>query len=164
MKPQLIIKAIFFTLLIPGAVTIYVPFLILGSLYVENWSTLSALRVFAILIGVIAGGILLHCIWEFAFYGKGTLAPIHPPESLVVRGLYRYTRNPMYLAVLVVLLTETLFFSESEFVDLHDHYFLWFPSVRPILRGTSSEESIWRTILGLLPDGSSMVYHNSSIQ
>jgi protein-S-isoprenylcysteine O-methyltransferase Ste14 len=110
MRPQLIFKAIFFTLLMPGAVTIFVPFLILSGSPIEKWPALLALRVFAILVGVIAGGILLHCIWEFAFYGKGTLAPIHPPEGLVVRGLYRYTRNPMYLAVLVVLLTETLFF------------------------------------------------------
>lgn len=110
MKPRIFFKAIFFTLLIPGTVTIFMPFLILGDVPIENWSALSVLRVFAIFIGVIAGGILLHCILEFAFYGKGTLAPIHPPENLVVRGFYRYTRNPMYLAVLVVLLTETVFF------------------------------------------------------
>jgi len=110
MRPRLIFNAIFFTLLIPWAVTIFVPFLILGGLPMENFLALSVLRIFTILIGLIAGGILLHCIWEFAFYGKGTLAPIHPPESLVIRGLYIYTRNPMYLAVLVILLAETLFF------------------------------------------------------
>jgi protein-S-isoprenylcysteine O-methyltransferase Ste14 len=110
MRPQLIFKAIFFTFLIPGVVTIFVPFLILGDLFIQQWPELSVLKVFAAFIGVIAGGILLHCIWGFAFYGKGTLAPIHPPENLVVRGFYTYTRNPMYLAVLVVLLTETIFF------------------------------------------------------
>jgi len=35
--------------------------------------------------------------------GKGTLAPWSPPENLVVAGLYRYTRNPMYVAVTLIL-------------------------------------------------------------
>lgn len=37
-------------------------------------------------------------------FGRGTPAPIDAPKRLVVRGLYRYTRNPMYLGVLTVIL------------------------------------------------------------
>jgi protein-S-isoprenylcysteine O-methyltransferase Ste14 len=110
MRPQLIFKAIFFTILIPVVVTIFVPFFILGGSFIQQGFELSVLKVFTAFIGVIAGGILLHCIWGFAFYGKGTLAPIHPPECLVIRGFYTYTRNPMYFSVVVVLLTETIFF------------------------------------------------------
>ncbi len=40
--------------------------------------------------------------------GRGTLSPADPPRELVVRGLYRYVRNPMYLAVSLIVLGEAL--------------------------------------------------------
>jgi protein-S-isoprenylcysteine O-methyltransferase Ste14 len=61
---------------------------------------------------IIAGAaVLLHCIWDFAVAGRGTLAPVDPPKELVVRGLYRYVRNPMYVGVVSVLLGEALLFA-----------------------------------------------------
>jgi protein-S-isoprenylcysteine O-methyltransferase Ste14 len=48
------------------------------------------------------------CIWEFARRGRGTLAPVDPPRTLVVQGLYRYVRNPMYLSVTMIVLGEAL--------------------------------------------------------
>jgi protein-S-isoprenylcysteine O-methyltransferase Ste14 len=47
---------------------------------------------------------LLWCVRDFYVHGKGTLAPWSPPANLVVVGLYRYTRNPMYVAVTLILL------------------------------------------------------------
>lgn len=47
---------------------------------------------------------LLWCVRDFCVAGKGTLAPWAPPQNLVVVGLYRYSRNPMYVAVLMILL------------------------------------------------------------
>lgn len=46
---------------------------------------------------------LLWCVRDFYLSGKGTLAPWAPPQHLVVVGLYRYSRNPMYVAVAVIL-------------------------------------------------------------
>jgi protein-S-isoprenylcysteine O-methyltransferase Ste14 len=43
-------------------------------------------------------------VWDFAVFGRGTPAPLNAPKKLVVRGLYRYTRNPIYVGVLTVLL------------------------------------------------------------
>jgi protein-S-isoprenylcysteine O-methyltransferase Ste14/pimeloyl-ACP methyl ester carboxylesterase len=49
-------------------------------------------------------GLLLWCVREFAVRGKGTLAPWDPPRHLVASGLYRLSRNPMYLSVSLILL------------------------------------------------------------
>jgi protein-S-isoprenylcysteine O-methyltransferase Ste14 len=110
MKLQLIFRAVLFAFLFPGIVTVLAPSFILGQSMSVMSPELSLLTILATFVGVISAGILLHCIWAFAFYGKGTLSPIDPPVSLVVHGLYRYSRNPMYLAVILVLLSETLFF------------------------------------------------------
>ena len=48
--------------------------------------------------------------WDFFAAGKGTLAPIDPPRFLVVRGLYRFSRNPMYNGVIALILGEAWLF------------------------------------------------------
>ena len=66
--------------------------------------------------GRIVGGVvaaigtagLIECFGRFAIKGRGTPAPIAPPEALVVSGLYRHVRNPMYIAVLGVIVGEAL--------------------------------------------------------
>jgi protein-S-isoprenylcysteine O-methyltransferase Ste14 len=61
--------------------------------------------------GVVA---LLWCVRDFYHSGKGTLAPWDPPKVLVVVGLYRHTRNPMYVAVSLVLLGWALSFASTD--------------------------------------------------
>ena len=61
-------------------------------------------------ICLFAAGIVLWlaCLVQFAFEGRGTLVPIDAPRHLVVGGLYRYVRNPMYLAVAILLFGEAV--------------------------------------------------------
>jgi protein-S-isoprenylcysteine O-methyltransferase Ste14 len=49
-------------------------------------------------------------VWIFKRYGEGTPAPWDPPKKLVVRGPYRFVRNPMISGALLILLAEALFF------------------------------------------------------
>ena len=57
--------------------------------------------------------VLVRCVWDFFAVGRGTLAPFDPPKRLVVRGLYGFTRNPMYNGVLALLLGEAWFFRST---------------------------------------------------
>lgn len=66
--------------------------------------------VIAILIGLAC---LLECFGRFAFEGRGTPAPVAQTEILVVSGLYRFVRNPMYVAVLTIVLGEGLLFGNT---------------------------------------------------
>jgi protein-S-isoprenylcysteine O-methyltransferase Ste14 len=97
-------------ILIPGTVTVYIPFQILQSerkLAMPPMTVGSALAGVLIVVGL---SVLLRCVWDFFAAGRGTLAPFDPPTRLVVKGLYRFTRNPMYNGVLAVLLGEAWLF------------------------------------------------------
>lgn len=60
-----------------------------------------------IALGVVA---YIWCSGSFVFYAKGTPIPFTPTKELVVTGLYKYVRNPLYIAGTLVLLGETLLF------------------------------------------------------
>jgi len=60
-----------------------------------------------IALGVVA---YVWCSGSFVFYAKGTPIPFTPTKELVVTGLYKYVRNPLYIAGMLVLLGETLLF------------------------------------------------------
>ncbi len=96
----LFLKNLLFTVIVPGTVAVYVPWLIARDqpLASATWLAVSS----ALLVA--GGAIYLWCVWDFATFGRGTPAPIDAPKELVVRGLYRHTRNPMYVGVLTVIL------------------------------------------------------------
>jgi protein-S-isoprenylcysteine O-methyltransferase Ste14 len=55
----------------------------------------------AALPSVLGFSVALRCVWDFGWTGRGTPAPFAPPQRLVVVGLYRHVRNPMYLGFAV---------------------------------------------------------------
>jgi protein-S-isoprenylcysteine O-methyltransferase Ste14 len=105
---MLLLRSIFFTLLLPGTVTILIPYWIITTRGLRISS--SSLRYFGLLLIVIGAAGLLWCIWNFFSEGRGTLAPVDPPKYLVARGLYQYVRNPMYVAVVTILAGESALF------------------------------------------------------
>jgi protein-S-isoprenylcysteine O-methyltransferase Ste14 len=70
-----------------------------------------ATGVLLILAGV---PVLLESFARFALVGRGTPAPVAPTERLVISGLYRHVRNPMYLAVVSIILGQALLFGSAE--------------------------------------------------
>ncbi|HUL50793.1 MAG TPA: methyltransferase [Gemmatimonadales bacterium] len=103
MRPGLLLKNLLFTLLVPGTVAVYVPYVMgarYGSLAALGWPRFLMAAPFFLLGAALYG----WCVWDFATLGRGTPAPIDPPRELVAHGPYRYVRNPMYLAVLCVIL------------------------------------------------------------
>jgi protein-S-isoprenylcysteine O-methyltransferase Ste14 len=69
------------------------------------WLPLRATGAVLLLAGV---GVLVHAFARFVVEGLGTPAPVAPTRELVVGGLYRYVRNPMYLAVLAAIVGQAL--------------------------------------------------------
>jgi len=101
---MLFIRSVVATAVLPGTMTVVVPWLILqgSTRHSPRWTGLALVAV-----GV---AVLFRCIWEFAVSGRGTLAPFDPPTHLVVSGLYRYVRNPMYVGVVLILAGEAWHF------------------------------------------------------
>ena len=114
MRPILAIRAILFVFILPGTVAVYVPLRILQASGRFRLPHLSVASFGAGGIVLAGSAILLACVWEFFAAGQGTLAPIDPPRQLVVTGLYRFTRNPMYNGVLAMLLGEAWLFDSVE--------------------------------------------------
>jgi protein-S-isoprenylcysteine O-methyltransferase Ste14 len=108
----LFVETILFTVLVPGTVAVWIPYRIVLQTRL-GMPALTVASSLAIVVAALGTATYFRCLWDFAVTGRGIPAPIDHPKRLVVRGLYRYVRNPMYLGVLLILLGETLFFGSS---------------------------------------------------
>lgn len=106
---NLYLRNFLFLVLQPGIVVVGIPYLIIQPIFKAILPD-ALYQILAILLFTLGFTILLHCIAMFIRHGKGTLSPVDPTKQLVVQGLYRYSRNPMYVGVLLMLLAECLFF------------------------------------------------------
>jgi protein-S-isoprenylcysteine O-methyltransferase Ste14 len=66
------------------------------------------LRIVGALLALVGASALLHAFARFVLEGLGTPAPVAPPERLVIGGVYRFVRNPMYVAVLMAIVCQAL--------------------------------------------------------
>src|SRR5579859_4690710 len=102
------LKTLIFTIVAPGTLLILVPWLLLQSSGGANLTlSLWLIGLLPLLLGV---GLYFWCAGAFTFIGKGTPAPIDAPKFLVREGPYQWVRNPMYLAVLSVVIGEAMLF------------------------------------------------------
>jgi protein-S-isoprenylcysteine O-methyltransferase Ste14 len=95
-----------FFVLAPGSTAGLVPWLITGWDDAEG----GILGVVGALLIVAGAAVVMACFVRFVSEGRGTPAPVAPTESLVVGGLYRYVRNPMYVGVAWAIAGQALLF------------------------------------------------------
>lgn len=103
-------KTAVFTLVVPGTVGVLIPSVLLSesggrySLPAATWRWIGFLPLF------VGGFCYFECAWDFAVTGLGTPAPIDMPRRLVVKGLYRFVRNPMYVGVAWLVVGQAILF------------------------------------------------------
>jgi len=144
-RPAAILGSLVFLVIAPGFVAGVVPW------WLSHWHVraaflgLSVFRVVGALL--ILGGVplILDSFARFALQGLGTPAPVLPTKHLVVTGLYRHVRNPMYVGVAAVILGQALVFGNIQvleyglFIWLAFHLFV-LGYEEPTLRASFGEE------------------------
>ncbi|HZD96234.1 MAG TPA: isoprenylcysteine carboxylmethyltransferase family protein [Candidatus Sulfotelmatobacter sp.] len=115
-------RSLLWAVLLPGFIAGYVPWRFFGLAHLRL-NLLSLQHLVGLLCIAVGIALLASCIWEFARRGRGTLAPLDAPRNLVVGGLYRYVRNPMYLSVTTIILGEA-FLARSRSLVLY--WVVWF--------------------------------------
>ena len=142
-KPTAAVGSAVFFLLAPGVVVGLIPWLLTRWQAREPlpyWAPVRMLGALLLVAGLIA---LIRAFVRFVVEGFGTLAPVAAPERLVVGGVYRYVRNPMYVAVLAAIVGQALILGQlglllyagaarlvvAAFVRFHEE-----PTPRPPLR------------------------------
>lgn len=98
---SLALKTWVFALCVPGSVAVWVPLWLTRD--VEPNASLFA-RVGGAALVIMGVAVFGWCAYDFVTSGRGTPAPIDAPRRLVVRGLYRHVRNPMYVGMAHALL------------------------------------------------------------
>jgi protein-S-isoprenylcysteine O-methyltransferase Ste14 len=110
-KGELWKRTLRFTLLKPVTVGIVIPVALAGLEYLMK---LISPRFRPLGYGPLALGFAIYVWCAFHFFrGDGTGSPGDPPKVLVVRGLYRWTRNPMYIGVLLMIVGLAIFFRSA---------------------------------------------------
>ena len=102
-----ILNTILFTIVVPGTVARYIPYLLTDRFAHRANGPLEWLGIAAMAPGA---AIYFRCAWEFAVRGLGTPAPIAPTKFLVTTALHRYIRNPMYVGVALAIVGEATLF------------------------------------------------------
>ena len=107
----------------PATVAAYVPWLLTRWRVETPLLGVAAGRPLGFLLVILGAAVVVESFCRFALKGLGTPAPIAPTTHLVVSGLYRYVRNPMYVGVLAVVLGQALILGRAVLVGYA--VFLW---------------------------------------
>ena len=103
-------RAVIYATLFISLVLIYLPAELLSWSGFIHPASIGLQQIAAILLGAVGAIIALWCVLTFAFIGKGTPAPFDPPRRLVIRGPYRFIRNPMCFGAGIALASVALFY------------------------------------------------------
>lgn len=106
-------RTITYSALFIGLLLIYLPDRILSSTGIGRPAAIGHWQLAGMLLGACGAALALTCILTFVAVGRGTPAPFDPPRRLVVRGPYRFVRNPMYLGAGLALTGAALFYQSA---------------------------------------------------
>ena len=105
-----LMRAVTYAALFIGFLLVFLPGRVLEWSGVRRPAALGLTQVVGLPIVILGAALALWCILTFVFVGRGTPAPFDPPRRLVVRGPYRYVRNPMYIGAGLALAGAALFY------------------------------------------------------
>src|SRR3989442_5395030 len=105
-----LVRAITYAALFIGFVLVYLPARFLAWSGIVEPATTGAPQIAGMIMVTIGTALALWCVFTFVFIWKGTPAPFDPPRKLVVRGAYRFVRNPMYIGAGMTLAGAALFY------------------------------------------------------
>jgi len=108
-----LLGTIAFTLIVPGALIVLIPYLLTGWQLRPPLLGIEATRTLGVALIVLAAPLFFRFLSGFVREGHGTPAPIAPPEHLVVGGPFRWIRNPGYVAVVSLVAGQALLFGSG---------------------------------------------------
>ncbi len=105
-----LIRALTYVTAFVGLVLVFLPSRMLAEAGITRPAEAGASQIGGLLVTATGGSLLVWCVLTFAFIGKGTPVPFDPPRRLVVRGPYRFVRNPMAIGAGITLAGAALFY------------------------------------------------------
>jgi protein-S-isoprenylcysteine O-methyltransferase Ste14 len=135
-----ILGSAIFLVVAPGTIAVYLPWTICRWQFAPPLLGFFSFRMVGVLMIAAGLPVLLDSFARFAIQGLGTPAPIAPPERLLVSGLYQYVRNPMYVAVSLLVFGQGLLFGSVRLLEYGVVVWLGFFAFvvlyeEPVLRG-----------------------------
>ena len=143
MSVKLFFRTLIFSILVPGTVGGWAPYWIAHSGVDGQMLGKAGSMILTDSIGfaltAIGALIYLWCAYDFVFIGRGTPAPFAPPKTLVIRGLYKYVRNPMYVGLLLAIIGQGFIYGSPAIMIYSVLIFIMFHSFvvlyeEPVLR------------------------------
>ena len=139
------VRAVTYSALFIGLLLVYLPDRLLSWSGIIRPAAIGVQQVAGMVIGAVGATVALWCIFTFATIGRGTPAPFDPPRRLVIRGPYRFVRNPMYLGAGLALASAALFYESLPLLGYAGVFLLathlivvWYEE--PTLRQTFGQE------------------------
>src|SRR4029453_88067 len=105
-----LVRAVTYAALFIGFVLVYLPGRFLSWAGITEPAGTGPPQIAGMIMVAIGTAIAFWCVFTFVFIGKGTPAPFDPPRKLVIRGPYRFVRNPMYIGAGLTLAGAALFY------------------------------------------------------
>jgi protein-S-isoprenylcysteine O-methyltransferase Ste14 len=119
-----VVRAVVYAALFIGFVLVYLPGRFLSWSGIAEPATTGASQVAGMIMVTTGTVTALWCVFTFVFIGKGTPAPFDPPTRLVIRGPYRFVRNPMYIGAGMTLAGAALYYQSLSILIYTGVFFL----------------------------------------